>query len=53
MNRKYLVALKSITDVVAYSNSRLKLKVQNANEDDFLVAREKVKVFKNWLEGES
>lgn len=52
INRKYLVALKSISDVVAYSNSRLKLKVQQANDDDFLVAREKVKDFKSWLEGE-
>lgn len=51
INRKYLVALNSITDVVAYSNSRLKLKVTNANDGDFLVAREKVKDFKNWLEG--
>lgn len=51
INRKYLVALKSITDVVAYSNSRLKLKVNNTTNDDFLVAREKVKTFKNWLEG--
>ena len=51
INRKYLVALKSISDVIAYSNSRLKLKVQHANDDDFLVAREKVKSFKNWLEG--
>jgi DNA-binding LytR/AlgR family response regulator len=51
INRKYLVALKSINDVVAYSNSRLKLKVKQANNDDFLVAREKVKDFKSWLEG--
>lgn len=52
INRKYLVALKSISDVITYSNSRLKLKVQHSNDDDFLVAREKVKDFKNWLEGE-
>lgn len=52
INRKYLVALKSISDVISYSNSRLKLKVTNSNEDDFLVAREKVKAFKSWLEGE-
>jgi len=51
INRKYLVALKSISDVVAYSNSRLKLKVQYPVDDDFLVAREKVKDFKSWLEG--
>lgn len=53
INRKYLVALNSIKDVLAYSNSRLKLKVQHAGEDDFLVAREKVRSFKKWLEGET
>ncbi len=52
INRKYLVSLKSITDAIAYSNSRLKLKVRLQNEDDFLVAREKVRDFKSWLEGD-
>ncbi len=52
INRKYLVALKSISDVISYSNSRLKLKVQHPFDDDFLVAREKVNAFKSWLEGE-
>ncbi len=52
INRKYIVALQSITDVITYSNSRLKIKVHHPVEDDFLVAREKVKDFKNWLEGE-
>jgi DNA-binding LytR/AlgR family response regulator len=51
INRKYLVAINSITDVNVYSNSRLKIKVKNQEEDDFLVAREKVKAFKDWLEG--
>ena len=51
INRKYLVSLKSITDVITYSNSRLKLKVQQPIDDEFLVAREKVKEFKEWLEG--
>jgi DNA-binding LytR/AlgR family response regulator len=53
INRKYLVSLKSITDVIAFSNSRLKLKVQLPIDDEFLVAREKVKEFKEWLEGKS
>jgi DNA-binding LytR/AlgR family response regulator len=51
INRKYMVSLKCITDVISYSNSRLKLKVQNPIDDEFLVAREKVKEFKEWLEG--
>ncbi len=52
INRKYLIGLKGIIDVVSFKNSRLKLKVKNAIDDDFLVAREKVKDFKKWLEGE-
>ena len=52
INRKYLVSLKSITDVISYSNSRLNLKVLHAIDDEFLVAREKVNQFKSWLEGE-
>jgi DNA-binding LytR/AlgR family response regulator len=51
INRKYMVSLEAINDVHAYSNSRLKLKIKNQEEDDFLVAREKVKAFKDWLEG--
>jgi DNA-binding LytR/AlgR family response regulator len=51
INRKFLVSLTCITDVIAYSNSRLKLKITGSINDDFLVAREKVKAFKNWLEG--
>lgn len=52
INRKYIVALKGVNDVISYSNSRLKLKIKNQTEDDFLVAREKVKSFKSWLEGD-
>jgi len=52
INRKYLVKLTSIVEVFNYSNSRLKLKIINSKENDFLVSREKVKAFKTWLEGE-
>lgn len=51
INRKYLIALNSIVEMYPYSNSRLKLKLKNQEDDDFLVAREKVKAFKEWLEG--
>ena len=52
INRKYIVHIDAITDVSIYSNSRLNLKVKHAIENDFLVARERVKLFKGWLEGE-
>jgi DNA-binding LytR/AlgR family response regulator len=53
INRKYLIRLDAINDAYAYKNSRLKLKLDNADPDDFLVAREKIKAFKCWFGGES
>ena len=51
INRKYLVHFNALLDVHIYSNSRLKLDIKHAEEDDFLVSREKVKCFKAWLDG--
>lgn len=52
INRKYLVNLKAIRDIISYSGSRLKLKITDKDDDDTLVSREKVSEFKNWLEGD-
>lgn len=52
INRKYLIHLKTIKDIVAYSNSRLKLILTVASDDEIIVSREKVEDFKMWLEGE-
>lgn len=52
VNRKYLVHLKSIKDIIAYSNSRLKLILTVATDEDIIVSRERVEDFKKWLEGE-
>lgn len=52
INRKYLINLKSIKDIITYSGSRLKLKIGEVDNDDTLVSREKVSEFKNWLEGD-
>jgi DNA-binding LytR/AlgR family response regulator len=52
VNRKYIVSLKAIKDIIAYSGSRLKLKINDSDLDDVLVSREKVAEFKSWLEGE-
>jgi two-component system LytT family response regulator len=51
VNRKYLINLKSIKDIISYSGSRLKLILNNSSDDDILVSREKVQDFKDWLEG--
>jgi len=35
---------------VSYTNSRLQIKLNSYNDQDVIVARERVKDFKNWLE---
>lgn len=51
INRKYIVALPHIGEMIAESSSRIKLKMPQQEEDDLIVARERVKEFKDWVEG--
>lgn len=50
INRKFYVNINGIKDIISYTNSRLQLKMQSYHEDDVIVARERVKDFKLWLE---
>ena len=50
INRKFIVAFRSISDIVSYSNSRLLVKLNSNTSDDLVVSREKVQDFKKWLE---
>jgi DNA-binding LytR/AlgR family response regulator len=50
INRKYMIAMNSFEDIIAYSNSRLKVELLHSDDQDVIVAREKVKEFKNWLD---
>jgi DNA-binding LytR/AlgR family response regulator len=50
INRKYIISVAAIEDVIVYSNSRLKLIVKHFHEMDMIVAREKVSRFKTWLD---
>ncbi|HIP33622.1 MAG TPA: response regulator transcription factor [Bacteroidia bacterium] len=49
VNRKFIIKLDSIKDIIAYSNSRLEIKLHNYNEEQIIVSREKVKDFKEWI----
>lgn len=51
VNRSYLVSIKAISDVVVYSNRRLKLTLTNTPNREIVVSREKVADFKKWFEG--
>ena len=50
INRKYFVNINAIKDMVSYTNSRLQIKLNTYNEQEVIVARERVKDFKLWLE---
>lgn len=50
INRKFFVNINAIKDMVSYTNSRLQIKLQSYNEQEVIVARERVKSFKDWLE---
>lgn len=49
INRKYIVAIEACTQVIAWSNSRLKIDIPGL-EGEMVVARERVKDFKAWLD---
>lgn len=50
INRKYLVASNAIQDIITYTNSRLRLVLKNSDDNDVIVARERVQEFKDWLD---
>ncbi|MBU2951341.1 LytTR family DNA-binding domain-containing protein [Tamlana agarivorans] len=50
INRKFYVNINAIKDMVSYTNSRLQIKLNSYTEQDVIVARERVKDFKAWLE---
>ncbi|WP_111683589.1 LytR/AlgR family response regulator transcription factor [Winogradskyella tangerina] len=50
ISRKFYVNINAIKDIISYTNSRLQIKLNHYNEQEVIVARERVKDFKNWLE---
>lgn len=50
INRKYLVSLEAVKDIVTYSNSRLRLILKHSDDMDAIVSRDKVQAFKKWLD---
>ncbi len=50
VNRKYIVAVHAIQDMINYTNSRLRLVVKTCDDNDIVVARERVQEFKAWLD---
>ncbi len=49
VSRKFYVNINAIGDIIAYTNSRLKIKLNNWKEQEIIVSRERVKDFKTWI----
>lgn len=49
INRKYIINFQAIDEMINYSNSRIKIVLKKHKNDVIIVARERVKDFKNWL----
>ncbi|MCX6238492.1 MAG: LytTR family DNA-binding domain-containing protein [Bacteroidia bacterium] len=50
INRKYIVSIQACTNILAWTNSRLRLKIEGIDDPNIVVARERVQEFKNWLD---
>jgi len=52
VNRTYIMNISSITDVILYTNSRLRIVTETKVDKEIIVSREKVQSFKQWFDGE-
>ncbi|MEO1051622.1 MAG: LytTR family DNA-binding domain-containing protein [Bacteroidota bacterium] len=51
VNRTFIVNINAISDVLVYSNSRLKVSTHPEFDKEIIVSREKVPQFKEWFNG--
>jgi len=49
VNRSFYVHIDAIKDIISYTNSRLKIKLNSFDDQEIIVSREKVKDFKRWI----
>jgi len=50
INRKYIVSAEALHDMVSHVNSRLRLVLKGSEDNEIIVARERVQEFKDWLD---
>lgn len=50
INRKYIVSIDACSNILAWTSSRLRLKIEGIDDNEIIVARERVQEFKNWLD---
>jgi DNA-binding LytR/AlgR family response regulator len=50
INRKYIVSIEACSQIIAWSNNRLKIDIEGIDDQKIVVARERVRDFKSWLD---
>ena len=50
ISRKHIANINAIADIISYSGSRLKLKVDMSKDDDIIVSRSRLTEFRSWME---
>lgn len=50
INRGFMVNIETISEIISYSTTRLKIKLQNFADDGMIVSRDKATEFKQWLD---
>ena len=50
INRKYIVSIEACSQIIAWSNNRLKIDIEGIDDHKIVVARERVREFKAWLD---
>ena len=50
VNRKYMVRFQSWSNIYAWTNSRMKLLIPGIDDQEIIVARDRVPAFKAWLD---
>lgn len=51
INRKYIIAIEACKNILAYTNSRLRIQLDALKDEQIIVSRERVQDFKAWLGG--
>lgn len=51
INRQFIVKMEAIDEMIAYSKSRVKLKLNPPTDEDAIVSKERSPEFKKWLVG--
>jgi len=49
VNRSYVLSIQNTSDIISFSNSRLKVNIKHGDVHEIIVARERTSDFKEWL----